>query len=153
MRFNGNSTKSKYVYKKGELNAFMIELFGGKASDNNYAFSVNNGFRVFITNETSLNNGIQIPNGFSTEIIIDKYFIIKQEKPYSECSNNLDGPSSHHSECFKRSFSTNQRKYHYTDCLNTCIQKFINEKCDCETTYFDVLFFPGEGGPAKNIYF
>ena len=49
LRFNGNSTKSKYVYKKGELNAFMIKLFGGKASDNNYAFSVNNGFRVFIT--------------------------------------------------------------------------------------------------------
>jgi hypothetical protein len=129
----GQQVPFKYVSKTGIYNAFKLELFIGKASENKNLLSEENGLIVFINNETldsTAYEGIQIAPGFSTRIILNKYSLKKVSYPYSECTDNLISIDSHHSAAFKRTFSP-KRIYHYTDCTFTCYIEYIIEKCSC----------------------
>ncbi len=140
---NGTSTSLKYVFNAGHLSALYIDLFMGADYNNENLFSIQNGFSIFISDEkqdSTTTQGIKISPGTATYIILDKYSIKKQPKPYSDCIADLTSINSYSSTCYKRVFSPN-RIYHFTDCSYMCFQKFLGDNCGCQTTYLNYFYY------------
>ena len=139
---NGENVPFKYIKQSGILNAFELELFVGKAKENDNIFSKENGFILFINNQTfdsTLAEGLFISAGTSTRIIINKYSMKKSPSPYSECIDGLNSIDSYKSDTYRKTFSPN-RTYHYTDCIYVCYQKYIADKCKCQSGFFNLVF-------------
>jgi hypothetical protein len=145
-RFNsGKTSPLKSVNYPGLISAFNIEMFIGMTGENRDYFSFTNGFNIFINNETldsTSREGVSISPGTFTKIIVDKYSIIKQPKPYSSCTSDLNSIDSYKSPVYKRLMSYSDRKYHFTDCNFMCFQKYLGDKCQCQNSYFNFVFYP-----------
>ena len=140
---NGTEIQQKYSYQSGISYGLDLELFIGSAEDNDFPLTKENGFVIFINNQTvdsTTNEGIKVAPGTSTNIILTKYSISKQPKPYSECLNDLDSIGSYDSEFYRRYFSPN-RTYRYTECAFVCLQKYIGEKCGCQSILQPFYYF------------
>ncbi len=120
------------------MGSFQLELFlQNSTNQNEDLFSSENGFNIFISNEkidSTISEGINISPGFSTKIILNKFKIKKQPKPYSECTDNLLTPDSYDSINYKMTFQKTQI-YHYTNCLKVCFFRLIEELCKCHHIY------------------
>ena len=139
---NGTQVNQKYTFKSGQFGSLDIEFFIGSASENQNILSKLNGFVIFITNYTldsSYTEGIQISPGYSTAISLNKYSIVKQPKPYSQCIDDLTNIDSYDSALFRKFFSLNQT-YHYSNCELLCFQKYLKNNCQCQTTLVDVVY-------------
>ena len=69
---------SKKTYQGGILNALEFVIYRGAASKNQNPFSEENGFNIFIRNESTdsfSKEGIKVSTGFSTDIVLNKYSI------------------------------------------------------------------------------
>ncbi len=140
---NGTKVEQKYSYQSGISYGLDLELFIGSPKDNDFAFTKENGFVIFINNDTVDSNsyeGIKISPGTSTNIIINRYSILKKPKPYSECTDGLDSIDSYNSEFYQRYFSPN-RRYRFTECSFVCFQKFIGEECGCQSILQPFTYF------------
>lgn len=138
----GENTEFKNVSNNGLLNSLELELFIGKASENDNYLSKDNGFSISINNATldSISHeGIQISAGFSTRIIVNKYFLTKVPYPYSECTNDLTSEDSYHSDTYKITFKQT-KNFRYTDCISVCYQKFLLDNCTCQSSLFNVMY-------------
>ena len=141
---NGTKTQLKNVYLSGLMNSFELELFIGSAGLNDNLFSKENGFLIFVNNATfdSIDSeGIQISPGHSTRIMINKFRIKKQPKPYSQCTENLKNADSYGSIYYKKAMNINERNYHYQDCIYICFQKYLGDLCGCQSSYFNEVFY------------
>jgi hypothetical protein len=132
LRFN-----SKQLIKQsipGPSNALQLELFSDLANEKNSIYSMYNGFKIFISDDKNSNNfyseGIKIPLGFSTDIILNRYIIKKMPNPYSECIN-LQNINSYDSEYFKLTFKFYNQSYKQTNCKDICFQIALIKKCQC----------------------
>jgi hypothetical protein len=145
-RFNsGKTVPFKTVKNAGLIGALMIELYIGMASKNNVNFTFANGFNIFINNETvdsTSREGVSVSSGTYTKIIVDKYTISKQPKPYSPCTSDLNTIDSYSSPVYKRLMSYSWLKYHFVDCKFMCMQKFTAEKCKCYDSFLNYVFYP-----------
>ena len=135
-KFNSvGSNERKYVYQNGLSNGLIVELYVGSADQNNNMFSISQGMNIFLNNKSHFNSayleGINVSPGTTTKISIEKISLKKEQKPYSECTANLNSADSYPSETYAKSFSPN-RTYSYTDCSFVCFQKKINEDCKCK---------------------
>jgi hypothetical protein len=140
---NGKDVNLKYVSPiKGHLN---IELWIGQSQNNYNPYSIDNGYIIFINNETSdtsLTNGITISPGFTTNITPEKLTIKKKQQPYSNCIDNLDTIDSYDSLTYKKLFAYNRnQKYHSSNCYSMCIQKYLGDVCSCQTRYLDLVYY------------
>ena len=138
----GQQVPLKYVSRTGLTNSLELELFIGKASENNNLFSQENGYIIFINNETldsTAFEGIQISPGFSTRITLDKFSLTKVANPYSECTDDLTSINSYKSDTYKKTFSSN-KTYHYSDCVVTCYLKYIAKNCGCLSGYYNIKY-------------
>ena len=70
---------------------------------------------------------------------MQRTFISKLEKPYSECVEDL---SSYDSELYE-TFIKLGKEYKQSDCFDLCYQKYVSEKCKC----IDSAFYPLIGQP------
>jgi hypothetical protein len=86
-------------------------------------------------------------------VILTKYHIEKQPKPYSQCTKGLVDVDSYHSDTYKQlmSFYKNKqkpeepealnRKFHYLDCINMCFQKYLGEFCQCQDPFYEFVYY------------
>ena len=135
-KFNsGGSNKRKYTYQNGLSNALILELYVGSADQNDNMFSMSQGMNIFLNNKSHFNSayleGINVSPGTTVKVSIEKISLKKEQKPYSECTANLNSPDSYPSEIYAKSYSPN-RTYSFTDCSFICLQKKINEDCKCK---------------------
>jgi hypothetical protein len=100
---------------------------------------------IWITNETvgiGQKKGLPIQSGsFYHQIELGKLTIIKQEKPYSDCLNELNTIDSYDSELFKRTLKSFKQRYHYSNCLSLCKQKNLGEKCNFQVNWWGPQYF------------
>jgi hypothetical protein len=135
----------KYSYiKGGSLNALNLELFVGSTNEEDSDYGItDNGLIVFITDESLSSesvDGIKLSTGFSTDIILNKYTIIRTPYPYSNCVEDLTKINSYKSECYKKTFALN-RTYRFIDCANLCFQKYVGDKCKCQVFFMGPYYY------------
>ncbi len=141
---NGKKVKQKYVYSQGINSGLDLELFIGSAFENTFSFSFENGFVLFINNESldsTYYEGVSISPGTSTKIILSSYTNKKQPKPYSECTNNLVSLDSYGSDSYQKALIANNFKYHYMDCFVMCYQKYLGDFCQCQSSYYNLIYY------------
>ena len=152
---NGTSTPQKYASSFGIFFGLELELFIGSIDQNNYLFSSENGFNIFISNQSyfnsNYNEGINIPAGFSSKISIQQNVLIKQPKPYSYCTADISSINSYDSEIFKIAFSKLNKTYFYYDCIFLCLQKYFAQQCGCQYFLFTIYYDYGLRTCAVNI--
>ncbi len=89
--------------------------------------------------ESLYNEGVSVPVGFQTKIILNNLVIKKQPKPYNQCVNDLSKNSSYDSHFYRNSFDP-ERNYHYSDCRNLCLQKLFASECQCQHSLFRFVY-------------
>ncbi len=140
LRFNSGKTMNshyvdqKKVYASGSFYGLEIEFMIGDVDENNNMFSIDNGFNIFITNQSDFESfsleGIKISPGTSTRIILNKNSWRKVPKPYSDCIDDLSSIDSYHSKTYKETISNN-KMYSYFQCCKKCLTNFIKSYCNC----------------------
>jgi hypothetical protein len=131
----------KYAYGKGILNSLNLQLYEGNSDINDV-----NGFSLYITDEIadSLNdNSLLISAGTASKLSINKYKIIRQPQPYSNCISDLASLDSYESECYKRTL-INEKNYQFSKCAILCLQKFIGDKCNFQIVQFGPSYYIGK---------
>ena len=140
-KFNGNSSKILKSTQPGPMNSLQIELFIGNYYDINQLLSTN-GVHVFINNQTCTvtrsNDGIDVPSGSHTNIMLDRTFNLKLENPYNDCKSNLNSIDSFDSLYFKEIIKSN-RTYTQKDCFDLCLQDSLIYTCGCYSAQFNPL--------------
>ena len=117
---NGSAIETKTVNNKGLLSSLHLYL-DPKVNP-----------VIWITNETI--DSIQsertlLFNASYINIKVQKHSIVKQPQPYSSCLNDLTSAGSYSSDCYAKTFQSRPNtKYHYSDCINMCKQKYIWER-------------------------
>ena len=113
---------------------YSLNLLNEKEKTSSINVTEGSDFLVFISNETidsTVDTGIRLLTGTSTDIKLNRYTKIKQPKPYSNCLKGLTSPDSYNSECYKKTIQKSQSgNYHYTDCKNMCLQKLLGDRCN-----------------------
>ena len=140
----GRNQPKKYVYASGTSSALEIVFLIGSVYENSFSFSNENGFILFINNQSVDSNyheGIAISTGTCTRIIVSSYTNIRQPKPYSVCIADLSSIDSYHSDCYKKTFDSSNLDYDYTTCFFMCYQKFLGQICGCQSTYYNEMYF------------
>jgi hypothetical protein len=131
----GQMVEQKYIFQNGVLNGLILDLYIGSADENNNVFSMSQGMNIFINDknhfDSTYSEGINISPGTTTKISIDKVSLKKEQKPYSECTANLNKVDSYKSDIYRRSFFSNI-SYSYIDCKFVCLQKMFDEECKCQ---------------------
>jgi hypothetical protein len=94
------------------------------------------------SNYYSENEGIVIPGGFGTDIIISKKISETYPKPYSECEikDNIKLTTSADYQIFDL-FANSPYSYRSSDCRTFCYQEIILNNCNCidnSKTFFNV---------------
>ena len=135
----------RYVYQSGLFGTLDLDLFIGSIALNDKPFSTQNGFKIFINDEivnTFWIDGIQVSTGQSITISLDKTKIKKIPKPYSECTNDLTDVDSYNSEFYKKLFrQRNDSTYQLAACEALCIQKYVGDKCGCQSSLSEYFFY------------
>ena len=146
LRFNSpkNDMVTKYTYSGGEFNAFYssFRLLNSSISDS----MQENGLIVFLSNNEIIDSnyveGIKLSPGFSFNVIINKYTISRQPKPYSNCIDDLTRVESYDSECYRRTINGYKNvSYKYSFCSNMCLQKFIGDSCNIQIEELGPVYY------------
>jgi hypothetical protein len=133
--FRYNFKMNKKVAFSGSMYGLQLQLASNQMESQNSLLSIYSGFTVYISDHSSINtlftDGVKIPLGFLTDIIVSKLVITKQPKPYSECVKDLTQIDSYPSETYKKTFIFNNKTYTREDCMNMCFQIFLIKNCGC----------------------
>jgi hypothetical protein len=133
LRFNREMTKK--VIFSGSMNGLKLQLLSNSLDGNNSLFSMYTGFTIYISDQPRINSfftdGIKVPVGSLTDIVVNKVVISKQPKPYSECVSDLSRIDSYPSQIYKKTFTLNKNSYSLSDCINLCYQVGIIDLCGC----------------------
>ena len=104
------------------------------------------GAHIFIHNDSltpSPFEGIDLDVGHITNIAVQKSYISKLPKPYSDCTENLDDINSFDSDLFRFIIQLNNT-YRRSDCYNLCYQNKLYQECSCQDSSFS-KFIPNSG--------
>jgi hypothetical protein len=154
LRFN-NKDIMKSSTQRGSREGLQLELWVDPSIHNKNKFLHESGIKLFISNTTVDSNyeeGIKITGGFSFDLKLNKYSIIKLPKPYSDCDGDLKKPDDHESIYFKQSI-LNYKRYNYQLCYLICMQEYLFKNCQCESHVLPKfnLSNPDCQTPDKNI--
>jgi len=100
---NNQPVPFKSSTTSGLSNGLQLELITQSANENDNPFSIYNGFNIFISNRSVhsyYTEGINVSPGFTTKIIVNKYSILKKQKPYSQCTGELNSIYSQYYDLF-----------------------------------------------------
>ena len=107
---------------------------------NFYEGLLNNFFNIYMgsiikignSSYSSLNYGLEIPSGFKTNIVVERYFEKTLPYPYSNCDIDNDAA---YAESFSEIYDLIRRKssYVYSQqlCYEICFNKLVVAKCKC----------------------
>lgn len=125
-RFNGDLNSIKKIYRAGKANSFQVKMFTGLIGANDTV----SGFHVYVHNASinpSYNEGIDVPVGLRTNLVIDRIFVKKIEYPYDDCFHD---PQSNLALEMKQLNMTYRQK----DCFDMCLFYEIRKNCSCNYT-------------------
>ncbi len=131
LKFNVKRTNS--FASSGAIDGLRLELFSDRASLNNSLLSIEEGFKVYVSDPSSINSfyadGLSAPFGFSTSFIMSKLSVKKQPYPFSECIHDLTKMDSYPSECYKKTLRFNNNQYSRILCQTMCYQINLISAC------------------------
>ena len=78
-------------------------------------------------------SGILAPAGFSTNIYLSRQTKSNPPKPYTNCTKNFNSIDSYDSIFFKKVMQS-KSKYTLSDCRGLCVNKRLEESCNCTTS-------------------
>ena len=154
----GSAFDQKTTYVSGYQNGLTLELYTKSADENDYFYTIENGFSLIISNQSDFDSSntdnINISPGTSTKIMLSKNSWKKEPKPYSDCTNDLKSPDSYSSKTYKDSFSIN-KTYSFFDCRKVCLDGLVRSMCNCsiiikQNSKYDICF---ANGPMINSQF
>lgn len=143
----------------GKINGFILRLFGGLETDNKidsdsdyYSLDYNpsNGFHVIVHNHSHdpqiavglSYDGIDIPIGFETTLIVNRVFTYKQPEPYNSCEKDLNSINAFDSDLFRLMMNSTAYIYRQKDCFEYCLTKTVTEFCNLtnELARLDIVY-------------
>ena len=105
------------------------------------------GLKLFIHNKTydnRITEEINLKTGHEINVAIKRTFSSKTPHPYSDCEDLNSFESS-----YFRILTNNNKTYRQYDCFKLCLQKMINDKCECHYTKF--LKVKNNLAPCQNL--
>ena len=97
---------------------------------------------MFIHNKSSsplVSDGLGLPAGFQSSLLISKSKADSLPKPYNDCYNDLTSPDQFDSFFYKKTFESSYA-YRQIDCLNLCTQDFYIKECGCADPSIPTLY-------------
>ena len=138
IKFNsGKKTELKKSSKPGLINGLQMEIYVDNPDLNQ--FSTASGLYIIVHNSSEefyFPQGFTVPVGKQINIAVEREFITKKAKPYSECTEFLDSIDSFDSHLYKAIIASG-KPYKREMCYDLCLQERIIEKCKCQ----DVISF------------
>lgn len=117
----------------GRTMALKLELFLGYPSEDLDVIS-STGAYIFVHDHSSNplldSEGLSVSTGEETDIVIRKFVINRQSKPYSDCIVDIESKDSFNSGIYQTTVLMNQ-KYSQKVCLMLCYQRYLIQKCGC----------------------
>lgn len=134
LNFNGTSVDLKKTTKFGKNYGFRMELYVGSQNECKSPLSSTSGLVIYVHNHTYTlteeDNGIQVQPGTEVSIAIDRTYVKKLPKPYSDCFESIESVDIKNAELIARTINlTNIYTQQY--CLQLCFQNFLIQFCDC----------------------
>ena len=141
-RFNGGTSqfgKSVNIKKStqpGPQYGLQLEIDLGDPNSTLF-FSYKRGLRVIVHNQSDIaifpeENGINIPTGFYTDVSVSRAFNYQLKEPFNYCLDGFNDPSITPNDflsLMNQRFGPNGYNQKY--CLKLCMQKYLNDNCDC----------------------
>lgn len=130
---SGHKLDLKSSTNPGKKNALKLELYlGDSYLSNDLVKSI--GAVVFVHNSSIVPlmeiEGVSLPAGFESDIVIDQDFYMKLGTPHSNCIQDVRSPDSFDSFLYKVTVKL-LGKYRQKHCLQFCYQKSLIEQCKC----------------------
>ena len=130
---NNQKASFKTLTNSGLTNGLQLELLINSVDENENIFSFYNGFNIYISNELGnlyYSEGINVSPGFTTKIILNKYTVKRKSRPTAICIENTTSIDSYDSPIYRQIIKS-RSKYRYTDCLDLCVQLYVEPICKC----------------------
>lgn len=134
--YNNKPSLLKSINKGGINHGLQLEFYVGNV--NSSAYVTKTGIQVTIHNQSllpDLDDGLYIPTGFETNLLIDRLFTYKLDSPYSNCVKNVNGKSTLISKLYRdaliNSRSSSLGEYNQKYCIKLCYQNYIEIECKC----------------------
>lgn len=89
------------------------------------------------SNHVAFTEGITVPLGYQTNIIVNRLNIKKKEQPYSDCLNEFKESRSFDPFLYNKMIKRNP-VYQQKSCYDICAQLTLREQCNC----YDLFKFP-----------
>ena len=141
-RYNSgkNSTGHKVEFKRisdiSTFNGLRLKIFTGPPE---FSFpSDSTGLHIYIHNSTiepSFLEGFDVPTGLETNIAVNRMFINKKEKPYSNCVSEIEN----YIPDFLKQALKDGFVYSQKNCLHLCYQSLLISKIGCYHPGFNKL--------------
>jgi hypothetical protein len=142
-RLNGpslNENERYYQIEGGKFFGLELTVFAGMFFDRNRTIEFQKGYGLYlgiddqnyvpIVNDNLLN----VATGSCTNFNLKKIVSKNLPDPYSNCVD-----ASNYKSVFHKQFERYNPIYTQRTCILFCKQKFINEECNCSTSYFPFL--------------
>jgi hypothetical protein len=147
IQYNANSFDLKSSTLPGK--SYGLELsIGPLKSENKYPIKTSTGLKVLINNQSFTphidDSFISIEPGKETDIAVDRTFTSNMPKPYSSCTDLTKGFNS---ELYNFITKSN-RTYRQIDCIDLCLQRYIQNRCNCFYTPFPKMY---PASPCLNL--
>jgi hypothetical protein len=139
IQFNANAFDFKSSSSSGKRYGLQLRI-GPIKSENKYPITFSTGLKVLINNQSFTpnvdDNFISVEPGKETDIAVDRIFSSNIPKPYSSCTDLNQG---YNSELYNFIINSN-KSYRQIDCIGLCLQRFIQNKCNCFYTVLPKIY-------------
>ena len=138
--FNSDKANSKYSSHSSDYYGLKLTLFVGMVNGLKL-MNTNTGLMLKIENNTILypiSKETYLSPGFETSVGIERAFVFKKSKPYTNCDIDNESPGAYSSDLYNLILNS---KYQYTQsaCLDLCFQKLLIFHCNCtDNNYFSL---------------
>ena len=100
--------------------------------DNFYNIYLGAIIKIGNSSYSNLNFGVEIPSGFKTNIIVERYFEKTLPYPYSNCDIDNDSPyTESYSDLYDLIRINTSFIYSQQLCYDICFNKLVVAKCNC----------------------
>jgi len=141
---HGNTTNSSILTSSfsGFSKGFQLEMYTGSPANQIYSYS--NGLRVTVHNQTTIvfpfDDGLNVPNGMQTNLIVKRTFFSHLNAPYSNClTDPVDYTQNTILKVMASNYSMGTAVYKQSYCLKVCLQQHIVSICGCYDMSFPSL--------------
>lgn len=126
----------------GADDGLQLELYVGNIYNQQYSYK--SGIRLNVHNQSILSfpkdEGINVPTGLQTDIVIKRTIISHLSSPYSNCLKDpVDYTQNVILKTMLNNFTSATSVYKQSYCLKVCLQQYIINYCGCYDYSFPIL--------------